>query len=263
LHVNPRLISLTTCLDTCRSRYPKKVLPGGETTGCFCRHYAEQVFRPRRSTFLDGPLSDRKLHVSRTYPIYANDCCGVAWPADATLRHEVNVSHQRIHELKHVLKKAGELVIVERPGFTNLYFVAWQGKPLGGAFPETGRHDPYCPLRYAPAPEQREGAEMPDTPLREEVSETSEARGSEISEGGSQSSLRRKQGNTRAENEAPVARAPDTAKAEAASPYWCAACGFSIPACPHRTIYARPSARPGGPLTLVGHALMAVHPAPG
>jgi hypothetical protein len=26
--------------------------------------------------------------------IYANDCCGVAWPADATLRHETNVGDE-------------------------------------------------------------------------------------------------------------------------------------------------------------------------
>ena len=64
--------------------------------------------------------------------LYANDCCGVAWPADATLYHDVNVSRQRIHELKNALETTGELVIVERPGSTNLYFVAWQGQPLGG-----------------------------------------------------------------------------------------------------------------------------------
>lgn len=63
--------------------------------------------------------------------LYANDCCGVAWPSNATLFHDVNVSRQRIHELKNALKAAGELVIVEGPGTTNLYFVAWQGRPLG------------------------------------------------------------------------------------------------------------------------------------
>jgi hypothetical protein len=166
--------------------------------------------------------------------IYANDCCGVAWPADATLRHETNVSHQRIHELKHLLKDAGELVIVERPGYTNLYFVAWQGKPLGGTCAETGHHDPYCPLRHAPAPEEREGSEISETPVKEEVLEVSEAQGSEISEGGSQISLRRKQGKTREENTAPVAIAPTEDKAEVRSPHWCDACGYAIPECPHR-----------------------------
>jgi hypothetical protein len=76
--------------------------------------------------------------------IYANDCCGVAWPADATLHHDVNVSRQRIHELKNALEAMGELVIVERPGTTNLYFVAWHGKPLGGTSQDD---DPRCPLR--------------------------------------------------------------------------------------------------------------------
>ena len=71
--------------------------------------------------------------------IYAYDCCGVAWPADATLYHDVNVSRQRIHELKNTLERTGELVIIERPGTTNLYFVAWQGRPLGGVICTTPR----------------------------------------------------------------------------------------------------------------------------
>jgi hypothetical protein len=96
--------------------------------------------------------------------IYANDCCGVAWPGDATLYHDVNVSRQRIHELKNALEKAGELVIVERPGTTNLYLIAWQGKPLGGTSHDTGHHDPCCPLRHAPAPKEREGSEISDPP---------------------------------------------------------------------------------------------------
>jgi len=82
--------------------------------------------------------------------IYANDCCGVAWPADATLRQDTNVSHQRIHELKNALEETGELVIVERPGTTNLYYIAWKGVPLGpqGDYAEThrGEHEPSCPL---------------------------------------------------------------------------------------------------------------------
>jgi len=52
---------------------------------------------------------------------------------------------------------------------------------------------------------------------------------------------------------APIARAPDEPKAEAQSPYWCGGCGYATPSCEHRTIYARPSARPGGPLSLIGH----------
>jgi hypothetical protein len=59
-----------------------------------------------------------------TLAIHANDCCGVAWVSDTTLRHEVNISRQRIHELKNQLEDMGELVIRERPGYTNLYFVA-------------------------------------------------------------------------------------------------------------------------------------------
>ena len=80
--------------------------------------------------------------------IYANDCCGVAWPSDTTLFHETNVSRQRIHELKNALERTGELAILERPGTTNLHLVAWQGKPLGGTSAEDpAHHEPRCPLR--------------------------------------------------------------------------------------------------------------------
>jgi hypothetical protein len=138
--------------------------------------------------------------------IYANDCCGVAWPSDATLYHDVNVSRQRIHELKNVLEATGELVIVERPGFTNLYCVAWQGQPLGGTSRDTGRHDPHCPLRHprlaarcaspgADGPdvsEAREGSEIPDTLITPGVSDAPDPQGSESSDGGSQRVLTRK-----------------------------------------------------------------------
>jgi hypothetical protein len=63
--------------------------------------------------------------------ISANDCCGVAWPADTTLQRHVRVSRQRIHELKRALTTPGELVILDRPGATNLHLVAWQGPPPG------------------------------------------------------------------------------------------------------------------------------------
>jgi hypothetical protein len=142
--------------------------------------------------------------------LYANDCCGVAWPSDATLYHDVNVSRQRIHELKNRLEEQGELVIVERPGTTNLYFVAWQGQPLGGTFAETGRHDPSCPLRHPrlaarcaalgadgpTIPEAQEGSEMPAPLGTPGVSEAPYAQGSDSSDGGGQMSLTRKQGKT-------------------------------------------------------------------
>jgi hypothetical protein len=86
-----------------------------------------------------------------TVAIHANDCCGVAWPSDTTLRHEVNVSRQRIHEVKNKVEAAGELLIIERPGTTNLYFIADKGKPVGLTLemlldPEQ-KHEAYCPLR--------------------------------------------------------------------------------------------------------------------
>jgi hypothetical protein len=162
--------------------------------------------------------------------IYANDCCGVAWPADATLAHEAHVSRQRIHELKNALKRSGELVIVERPGTTNLYYVAWHGTPLGGTYPDTGEHDPRCPLRYVDAPERevalqtqspppkdpggtgyaltREGSEFSDTPTRMATSpspEISDPLVSESSDTPPQISLTQKQVKTREKNNAPPA----------------------------------------------------------
>jgi hypothetical protein len=114
--------------------------------------------------------------------IYANDCCGVAWPGDTTLYHDVNVSRQRIHEVKNALEDTGELVILERPGDTNLYLVAWQGTPLGGTSAEKpGEHDRRCPLRdparwdrcarrwpdrYPPLANAGEGSEFSDTPAQ-------------------------------------------------------------------------------------------------
>jgi hypothetical protein len=62
LHSNLRLIALAARLGTCKGSCPKKVLPSGNTTGCFYRHYAALVFRPRRSTFLDDCRYDWKLH---------------------------------------------------------------------------------------------------------------------------------------------------------------------------------------------------------
>jgi hypothetical protein len=143
--------------------------------------------------------------------LYANDCCGVAWPSDATLYQDVNVSRQRIHELKNRLEDQGELVIVERPGATNLYCVAWQGKPLGGTARDTGHHDPCCPLRHphrtaqatapganAPTtPEAREGSEIPDPLVTPGVSDAPDPQGSDVSDGGCQKVLTQKQEKTR------------------------------------------------------------------
>jgi hypothetical protein len=89
-------------------------------------------------------------------------------------------------------------VIVERPGATNLYFVAWQGKPLGGTSHDIGHHDPRCPLRHPrlaaqcasrgadgpTAPDKQEGSEIPDTLTMQEGSGPSDPQGSEISDGG-------------------------------------------------------------------------------
>jgi hypothetical protein len=87
-------------------------------------------------------------------------------------------------------------VIVERPGTTNLYCVAWQGNPLGGTFHDTGRHDPRCPLRHPhraarstspqadspTATEVREGSEISDPLVTPGVSEAPDPQGSETSD---------------------------------------------------------------------------------
>jgi hypothetical protein len=198
--------------------------------------------------------------------IYANDCCGVAWPADATLYHDVNVSRQRIHELKNALERTGELVIVERPGATNLYLIAWQGQPLGGTSQDTGQHDPRCPLRHpylvpcarieaddCPTHDGGEGSELSDP--REDYmpdaggggSDPPDPQGSEIADGGGQTFLTHKTRENHDQNTGAPAMAiaqrpyhpPASAspKAEQHSPFWCQACGFSIPTCGHRVVY--------------------------
>jgi hypothetical protein len=183
--------------------------------------------------------------------IYANDCCGVAWPADATLYHDINVSRQRIHELKNALERTGELVIVERPGATNLYFVAWQGQPLGGTSRDTGQHDPRCPLRHPhlktpcasldgddyPTFDAEEGLEISDPPVDHAPdtyrggSENPDPQGSEISDGGGQKTLTQKTRENHYQNTgAPaivIAQRPyhppasASPKAEQHSPFWC------------------------------------------
>jgi hypothetical protein len=206
--------------------------------------------------------------------IYANDCCGVAWPADATLYHDINVSRQRIHELKNALEAMGELVIVERPGSTNLYYVAWQGQPLGGTSQDTGQHDPRCPLRHphlaasgaslegddCPTHDGGEGSECSDP--REDyalnpdggASDPPDPQGSEITDRGGQKSLTQKTRENDHQNTGTPATmivpkphnppAGALPKGEQGSPFWCQACGFAIPACGHRVVYG--SAR-GGP----------------
>ena len=131
-----------------------------------------------------------------TLAIHANDCCGVAWVSDTTLRHEVNVSRQRIHELKNIVEATGELIIVERPGYTNLYFVAWHGQPVGGqgsyrAAPGS-THEPGCPLRRG----------MPVTPGTGEVSGASDTQRSGESDRGCQEHLTHKTIEHEQENEA-------------------------------------------------------------
>jgi hypothetical protein len=199
--------------------------------------------------------------------IYANDCCGVAWPADATLYHDVNVSRQRIHEVKNALERTGELVILERPGATNLYWVAWQGQPLGGTSRDTGQHDPRCPLRHphlaasgasleadgCPTHDGGEESELSDP--REDyapeagggVSDPPDPQGSDFPDGGGQTFLTQKTRENQYQNTGvlatvitqrphhPPASAPP--KAEQHSPFWCQACGVAIPTCRHRVVY--------------------------
>jgi hypothetical protein len=209
--------------------------------------------------------------------IYANDCCGVAWPSDAMLYHETNVSRQRIHELKNALEAKGELVILERPGATNLYCVAWQGKPLGGtSAQDPAGHDYRCPLRdsvqwdrcarrwpdrYPPRAGAGGGSEIPDPCPAPQGSGISR-QGLEFSDGGGQSSLTQKLTKTREKNDAPaapMAHAPD--KAEAASPFWCPECGYAIPACVHRTAYRVQPRQEVTRLAPVWGVRLAVHPA--
>jgi hypothetical protein len=54
---------------------------------------------------------------------------------------------------------------------------------------------------------------------------------------------------------APVAIAPTKAKAETTSPFWCDACGYADPTCPHRVIEVVRSTPTGAVLTLARVAL--------
>jgi hypothetical protein len=74
---------------------------------------------------------------------------------------------------KNLLEDAGELIIIERPGYTNLYFVAWQGQPVGGSYRAApgSTHEPGCPLRRG-MPEvsgvsDTQGSGASDTPCQE------------------------------------------------------------------------------------------------
>jgi hypothetical protein len=145
-----------------------------------------------------------------TLALHANDCCGVAWVSDRTLRQEVNVSRQRCHELKNVLEDSGELVIVERPGSTNLYFVAWQGQPVGshGSYRAApgSTHEPGCPLRRGMPITRGEVSGESDRG----VSGTSDTQVSEESDRGCQAGLTQKTIDNYTENEVkPVSLSPD------------------------------------------------------
>ena len=161
----------------------------------------------------------------------------------------------------------GELVIVERPGLTNLYLVAWQGQPLGGTSQDTGQHDPRCPLRHPHLAasgtslegddclthDGGEGSEISDPPEDHapdpggEGSDLPDPQGSEISDRGGQETLTQKTRENDHQNTGASARmiaqrpytppASAPPKAEQHSPFWCQACGVAIPACVHRVVY--------------------------
>jgi hypothetical protein len=186
-----------------------------------------------------------------TLAIHANDCCGVAWPSDQTLHLEVNVSRQRVHELKNAIEEDGELVIVERPGTTNLYFIAAHGVPLGpqGEYQTTkrGQHTLGCPLHHPvlrqqcahllapgepqPDDEPGEGSESSDTPSRATsrgVSEDSDPQVLDSSDRGCQTFLTQKTMYNKREKQmapaAPASLSPD--KPEHHNPFWCDAHGY-------------------------------------
>jgi hypothetical protein len=56
---------------------------------------------------------------------YANDCCGLAWPAIETLSSKVGINERNLHKLLRQVSSGpqAELEIRPRegPGFTNLY----------------------------------------------------------------------------------------------------------------------------------------------
>jgi hypothetical protein len=162
---------------------------------------------------------------------------------------------QRIHELKNAIEDYGELVIVERPGTTNLYFVAAHGQPLGaqGEYQTTkrGQHTPGCPSRHPTLRQQCVQRQAPPDPevVNDESGEVSESPDPsvhnfrdagegvldspdlwvlETSAGGCQTPLTQKTRDNKREKQrylrCPVSLAPD--KPERQNRWWCDAHGF-------------------------------------
>jgi len=152
--------------------------------------------------------------------VHANECCGLAWPSISTEAHEVNITRRNLHYQHVALVEAGELVIHlgEGPYGTNLYQLAWEGVPLGAPSHEAVAdlpHEKGCPYGQGGGAPTGRGRDAP-------------ARHQGVPPGAP------KNNQNERENQEPIARACD--KAEEASPFYCAACGYSAPTCAHRVV---------------------------
>jgi hypothetical protein len=80
--------------------------------------------------------------------VYANDCCGLAWPSILHEAHDVNLNRRNLHYQHNALVAAGELLIHtgQGPRGTNLYQLAHQGVPLGALSRDPNvPHERGCP----------------------------------------------------------------------------------------------------------------------
>jgi len=121
----------------------------------FRRVHREEELRPMSLTILPQVLdksqakgSTRTLMAVIGY--HANECCGLAWPSNATLQRELNLSERNTHYQVWRGQELGELVV--HPGAgpkgRNLYQVRLSGVLMGAPSREAahGRtHAPGCP----------------------------------------------------------------------------------------------------------------------
>ena len=81
--------------------------------------------------------------------IYANDCCGLAWPAIGTLCHDLNRSERQIHSAMQQLRQSGRVRVFmgAGPKGTNIYQLCDEaGEPLAKPVDEQ-THQRGCPWR--------------------------------------------------------------------------------------------------------------------
>jgi hypothetical protein len=159
--------------------------------------------------------------------------------------HRLNVTPQWVGQLRRRLVETGELLVKQSRGrHPNVYIIPWERCPAcQGDNPneEFGVEDPN-PNVHSPQPQTEPPSVTPSTPkcdpLNPKVEGASEPYLARIQPWKEVKDLKEYK-----ERPTPNSREEIWIKAEAHSPFWCTACGFEIPSCDHRTIYAPPPDR--------------------